>query len=128
MRDRTTHTHINDPVTSKPSWETRVRLVRDGCDGYRPGRPMAGVHKIAAGLQLDAFQAEGFATLLDELADGCAPYQLRAPADEVRAASSVIDPARQGPAPGGQGLRARGLCGRSVPRKVRSGGCSGRRS
>jgi hypothetical protein len=94
-RDRTIYAHISDPVTGKLPWETRVRLVQDGCDRYRPGRPVVDVSKIAAVVQLDAFQAAGFASLLEELADGCTPYQLRALADEVRAAASAIDPARQ---------------------------------
>jgi hypothetical protein len=94
-RDRTIHTHISDPMTSKPSWEPQVRLVQDGSDRYRPGQPMVDVSKIAAGLQLDAYQAERFVNLLNELADDCTPDQLRALADEVRAAASVIDPARQ---------------------------------
>jgi hypothetical protein len=94
-QDRTIHAHVSDPVTGNLPWETRVRLVRDGSDRHRPGRPMVDVCKIVAGLQLDAFQAEGFASLLEELADGCTPYQLRALAEEVRAAASVIDPARR---------------------------------
>lgn len=94
-RDRTIHAHISAPMTGKLPWETRVRLVQDGIDRYRPGRPMVNVSKVAAGLQLDTSQAEGFASLLEELADGCTPYQLRALADEIRAATSIIDPARQ---------------------------------
>jgi hypothetical protein len=76
-------------------WETRVRLVQDGSDRYRPGPPVVDVSKIAAVVQLNAFQAGGLANLLEELADGCTPCQLRTLADEVRAAASVIDPARQ---------------------------------
>jgi hypothetical protein len=94
-RDRTIHAHISDSVTGKLPWETRVSLVQDGSDRYRPGQPMVDVSKIAAEVQLNAYQAVGFADLLEELADGCTPYQLRALADDVRAAASVIDPARQ---------------------------------
>jgi hypothetical protein len=53
------------------------------------------VSKIASGILVDSWQAEGLASLLEELADGCAPDQLRALADEVRAAAAVVDPARQ---------------------------------
>jgi hypothetical protein len=94
-RDGTIQAHISDPVTDKPRWEARVRLVQDGIDRYRPRRPMVDVRKTATGLRLDPFQANGLASLLEELADGCTPHQLRALADEVRAAVSVIDPARQ---------------------------------
>jgi hypothetical protein len=82
-------------MNSKPSWETRVRLVQDGRDRYLLGQPMVDVCKIAASLQLNAYQAEGFASLLDELADNCTPNQLRALAGELRAAASIIDPVRQ---------------------------------
>ena len=82
-------------MTGKPPWETNVRLVQDGSDRHHPGNPMVELCKITAGVQFDAHQAEGFADLLDELADGCTPDQLRTLADEVRVAASVIDPARQ---------------------------------
>lgn len=67
--------------------------------GRQQPLPPRGAHgslrKIAAGLQPGASQAEDFTSLPGELTDGCTPDQLRALADEVHAAASVIDPARQ---------------------------------
>ncbi len=93
-QDLTIHAHISDPVTVKLPWETQVRLVQDGSDRYQPAPPQVQVSKISAMLSVDHFQANRLADLLKELADGCTPDQLRALADEVRAAASVIDPVR----------------------------------
>lgn len=87
-------THMSDPMTSGLPWESRVRIVQSA-SSYRSERPTVSVSKIAATVLLDHSDAEGLAGLLEELADGCTPDQLRELADEVRAAASVIDPARQ---------------------------------
>ena len=95
-RDRTIHAHISDPLSAgKLPGETQVKLVQDGGDRYRHGRPMVDLSSSGAVLQLDSSQAQELASLLTELADGSTPCQLRALADEVRAAAAVIDPARQ---------------------------------
>jgi len=93
-QDLTIHAHISDPMTVKLPWETQVRLVQDGSDRYQTAPPQVQVSKISAMLSVDHFQANSLADLLKELADGCTPDQLRALADEVRAAASVIDPVR----------------------------------
>jgi hypothetical protein len=69
--------------------------VQWGDSRYRSEQPTVSVFKAAALVQLGRTEAEGLADLLEELADGCTPDQLRNLAGEVRAAAAVIDPVRQ---------------------------------
>lgn len=86
---------MSNTTADKGVREAQVRIVQDGSDRYRPGRPKVDVSKIASGIQVDSWQVEGLASLLEELANGWTPDQLRALAAEVRSAHTVIDPARQ---------------------------------
>jgi hypothetical protein len=89
------HAHMSDPMTSGPPGEPLVRIVQWGDSRYRSEQPTVSVFKAAALVQLGRTEAEGLADLLEELADGCTPDQLRNLAGEVRAAAAVIDPVRQ---------------------------------
>lgn len=86
--------HMSDPVTSSSPGEPQVKIVQWGSGRYHSEPPAVTVFKGAALVQLSHADAEGLADLLEELADGSNPDQLRKLADEVHAAATVIDPAR----------------------------------
>ena len=91
--------HMSDMTPGRRVWEIQVRIVQDGSDRHRPGRPKVDLSKIEPLIQVDFWQAEGLAGLLEELADCSTPYELRALASDVRSAAARIDPTRQPAAP-----------------------------